>query len=197
MKLIFVVLLTLSPLCMAQDASVEWLLNQSATAPSTNATTHPSTKPTSPLDRIVSDPASRSGKITLSDGSVHTGRVTTTQDKPLRFYDTAIKEYRDVPLTMISKLEAKVLWERDEPEWHFKESGSDIKEFTGKTYPARELEYDVKLINGQTFTGGVVAPLYVESKGKQRQHVLYKRTKGAVGKTLSELVYVAKVELTK
>jgi len=28
-------------------------------------------------------------------------------------------------------------------EWHFKESGSDIKEYTGKAYPARQTSYTI------------------------------------------------------
>ena len=59
---------------------------------------------------------------------------------------------------MIRSIDAQVIWEREEKEWHFKESGSDIKEFTGKSYPCRETSYTLTLVNGQTLTGGIVEP---------------------------------------
>ena len=182
-------------LCIAQDATVDWLLNQSSTQPTTQPATQPATQSTSPLQGSQ-EKQGRKGRITLSDGSAHSGVISTTPGKPLRFWDDSIKEYRDVPLEQIASMDAKVLWERDEPEWHFIESGSDTKEFTGKTYPARETEYVVKLANGQRFTGGVVAPLYLEGKGQARQHVLHRRAKGPVGKPLAEFIYVVKVELS-
>lgn len=115
----------------------------------------------------------------------------------MRIWDDEKKEYRDVPFKLIRSMEAKVLWERDEREWKFKASGSDIKEYSGKTYPARETQYIVTLVNGQTITGGIAAPIYLDTPNGQKVFVLHKRDKGEVGQALKDLVYVQKIELSK
>ncbi len=180
----------------AQDATVDWLMKQSTSAPASQPATLPVAAPGSqtPLISKQADEPIRKGTITLSDGSIHTGPIRSTAEKPIRFYDEGTKEYRDVPIELLASMDANVVWERDEKEWHFIASGSDVKEFSGKTYPARELTYTVKLLDGQSFTGGVVAPLYIDEKpGETTQYVLNKRTKGPVGQTLAQLGYVAKV----
>src|SRR5690606_26594804 len=128
--------------------------------------------------------------ITFSDGRTLTGQVTTTEGKPIRIWAEAAGEYRDVPLKLIKAFDAQVLWERDQPEWKFVESGSDIKEFTGRTYPARELTYTVTLVNDQQIRGGIVAPLYFQADNGTRTLVLHKRQKGEVGQALDALKYL-------
>ncbi len=129
----------------------------------------------------------------MSSGEKIHGRFCTTRDKPIRVWNDTDKEYRDVPYALIKSMEAKVLWERDQPEWHFKDSGSDIKEYSGKTYPARELQYILTLENGQTLTGGVVAPLYMLTKNDDIIFLLNKRQKGEVDTKLKSLEYVKQV----
>lgn len=178
------------------DPTMDWLLSQAATAPSTQPAGAATSRPISPFEAPPQDPETRRGTVTLSTGQVIKGPIATTREKPIRVWDAAEKEYRDVPLSLIRTLEAKVLWERDEKEWHFIESGSDIKEYSGKTYPARELSYTVTLVNGQTISGGIVAPLYVGPRGEQRTLVLNKRQKGPIGHKLADLAYVKRVEFT-
>jgi len=163
-------------------------MQQATTAPTSQPTTLPAaTQPTTIFK--TEDDASRAGVIVMSDGTTVSGRITTTEDKPLRVWDEQEKQYKDIPFSLIKSIEAEVLWERDEPEWHFKASGSDVKEFTGKTYPARETKFKLTLIDGQTADGGVVAPLFVGDK----TYVLHRRDKGEVGQTLRQLVYVKSV----
>ncbi|MEZ0263940.1 MAG: hypothetical protein ACAI43_04370 [Phycisphaerae bacterium] len=137
----------------------------------------------------------RPGVITLSDGEKVKGRLATTLDQPIRVYDPERKEYRDVPWPLIKSIEAKVLWERDEREWAFRQSGSDIKVYSGKTYPARETAYTVTLADGKTVTGSIAAPIYLETAKDPKTFILHKRAKGDVGQTLKQLAYVARVEL--
>lgn len=186
-----VLILALAAIAVAQSADpvMDELLS---------LTTQPTSRPIEPpaTQALVNSARRDTGRpatITLSDGRVVKGQLTTTPDRPVRLWDDSIKDYRDIPFHLIQSLEAKVLWERDEPEWTFRESGSDIKIYTGKTYPARETAYVVTLTNGQQFTGGVVAPLYCESGGESRTYVLHKRAKGDVGQKLAELVYVKRV----
>jgi hypothetical protein len=176
------------------DDTVDFLLSTAATRPATRPTTGPSTRPGSPFEDKANVEA-RKGFILLSNGEKIRGNLSTTREKPIRVWDEKEKEYRDVPFALVKSIEAAIQWERDEKEWHFKESGSDIKEYTGKTYPARELLYTVTLINGQTVTGGIVCPIYASAGEQSLAYVLNKRQKGEVGKTLKELVYVKRVEM--
>jgi hypothetical protein len=137
----------------------------------------------------------RKALVVFSDGEKFHGPLRTTLDKPIRVWVDEDKEYHDIPWALVKSFDAKIVWEREEAEWHFKESGSDIKEYTGKTYPAREMQYTLTLLNDQSITGGVVAPLYVQTlAGQEKTLVLHKRDKGQAGQTLKDLVYVKHVE---
>ncbi len=186
-----------SPLAQSQttqpDNTLDWLLTQPApSATTTQPTTQPSTQPDSPFTAKADKDALRA-KITFSDGTTLEGTITSTPGKPVRLWDDARAEYRDIPLKLIGKFQAEVVWERDQPEWKFIESGSDIKEMTGKTYPARELIYTVTLVNDEMIKGGIVAPLYFTDPQGSKTLVLNKRQKGEVGQTLDELKYVKAV----
>jgi len=194
---------TSRPAAPKADAATDWLLGQAAAAPSTPKENDdgrppaPTSKPASPFEpagsNIAADPTVRHGVLLLSNGEKIRGKFATTQGKPLRIYDEH-EVFRDVPFELVKSAEAKVLWERDEREWHFKESGSDIKEYSGKTYPAREMQYTLTLANGQTVTGAIVAPLYLQTHDGPYAFVLHKRDKGEPGQTLKQLVYVQKVD---
>lgn len=182
-----------SVLRSAEDDTFDFLVGKAATRPTTQPA-EPTTRPVSPFV-AKEDGESRPGMILLSDGKKLRGRLSTTREKPIRVFASDEKEYRDIPFSLIRSMGARVLWEREQKEWHFKESGSDVKEYSGKTYPAREIEYIVKLVNGQTVTGGIVAPLYVLEGETKSMHVLNKRQKGEIGQTLKDLVYIRRVEL--
>jgi hypothetical protein len=175
----------------AKDDTIDWLMSKATTAP---AAAQPTSKPANPFGDRARNPEARMGTIILSNKERIHAELSTTREKPIRVWDEQAKEYHDVPFALIKSLEAQILWERDEKEWHFKESGSDVKEYSGKTYPARELLYVVELINGQKITGGIVSPLYASGGETTVTYVLNKRQKGDIGKMLKELVYVRRVE---
>jgi len=171
------------------------ILGLSTPATPRPAAAEPATRP-SVFKPPADDGETRPGTVTLSDGTVVSGKIATTAERPIRIWVAQEKQYEDVALSQVASAEAQVTWERDEPEWNFKDSGSDIKVYSGKTYPARETTYKVTLTDGTVLTGGVVAPLYVTADdGKSRTLVLHKRDKGPVGQTLAKLVYVKRVEL--
>jgi len=178
---------------------MDWLFDQATTAPATQPENpaQPTSQPTSPLNNASNQDDSRQATLTLSNNEKIKGRFATTFGKPVRVWSEGDMDYKDIPYNLIKSLEARILWERDQEEWHFIESGSDIKEYTGKTYPARELEYIVTLINGQRVTGGIVAPLYLRTGERDKTFVLHKRAKGDVGKKLKDLVYVKRVEFAE
>ena len=136
-------------------------------------------RPLSPPSMI---PDMRLGTLTLSNGEKIRGRLSHTAEKPVRVWMEAEKEYRDVPFKLIASFEAKVTSEYDEKEWHFKESGSDIKEFTGKSYPCRETSYTLTLVNGQTLTGGIVEPIYLQGRMSSTRSRCSSGTRGRWGR---------------
>ncbi len=190
-----VLLLADPPATKPADPAMDFFLN-SAAKPATNPSADvPTTQPAALENKNAADDA-RPVVITLSDGKTVTGQATTTTDKPVRIWDDTIKDYHDVPFALIKSVNAIVNWERDEPEWQFKESGSDVKVFTGRTYPARETSYEVVLLNGEKITGDVAAPIYVDVGDQSKTFVLHKRDKGDLGQKLTDLVYVKQIEFT-
>ena len=179
----------------AKDPTLDWLLNQSSPSVAL-PTTHPATQPATPFADTKADLGYRKGFLVTSDGEKLHTRLGTTLDKPVRLWVEEKKEYRDIPYSLIQSIDVKIIWEREEREWHFKESGSDIKEFSGKTYPAREMAYTITLANGQTITGSTATPIYVEmAHGNDKVFILHKRDKGEIGQTLKDLIYVKHIEL--
>jgi len=178
-----------APATKPADADVDWLLGQGK-APAAPKKEAPTSQPFKPAN----DPDVRKGTVYLSNGENVHGKLSHTREKPIRVWVEADKEYHDIPFKLIASFDAKVSSEYDEKEWHFKESGSDIKEFTGKSYPVRETLYTLTLINGQTITGGILEPIYAERPEGPYTFSLIKRDKGKVGQTLKDLVYVKRVE---
>jgi len=174
------------------QSDLDFLLSKSPVI-ATQPTTAPATEPASPLHSGATADA-RLGTIVLSDGNKLHGKIAHTQRKPIRIWVEADKEYKDLQFAAIRMIDAKVVWERIEKEWNFKESGSDVKVYSGKTYPAREMQYEITLNNGKTITGGVSEPLYLLTPDGSVTYVLHKRDKGELGQSLDELVYVKHVE---
>jgi hypothetical protein len=174
------------------DETIDWLLEQSQPIMPEQPTELPAAD--SPFDRKPLEEA-QEGIIRLSSGERFRGSISTTAEKPLRVWDEGDKEYRDIPFALVRRIEAEVVWERDEPDWRFIESGSDLKEFTGRTYPAREYRHTLTLLNGQTVIGGVAAPLFLRTPDGRRTFILHKRHKGELDQPLEQLHYVSRVIL--
>lgn len=178
----------------APTDAVDFILG-AATKPSAPTTVPATTAPSTPF-KSKADTAARRGTFTYSDGSTFTGWTTTTLEKPLRIWVEAQGEFIDVPYAHIRSATVDVVWERLDKEYQFLISGSDIKTFTGRTYPARETIYTFTLKDGRTIKGSIVVPFDVRAdNGEERLIVLHKRDKGPAGKTLNDLVYVTKMEL--
>jgi len=180
------------------DPTMAWLLEnaQPTTLPSSDNMA-PSTRPavlTSP-DADFGDV--RAAVMILSDGQKISGNFSTTLEQPIRLWDAQKKQYDDVPFDLIKSIEANVVWERMDKEWNFKESGSDIKVYSGRTYPARDTTYTITTTDGKSVTGATDAPLYLDNAdGSQKIFILHKRDKGQIGQTLDDLVYVKSVRFS-
>lgn len=176
---------------------IDFILSTATTSPTTRPATAPTTAPATPFGTRSNALGERVATFTYSDGSTFTGRVTTTLDKPLRIWVPEQGEFIDVPFANVRSAVAEVLWERVDKEYQFLVSGSDVKTYTGKTYPARETAYAFTLKDGRTVKGSIVAPFDVRrDNGEERLIVLHKRDKGPTGKTLNDLVYVTRMELS-
>jgi hypothetical protein len=181
-----------NPTTQPAQSDLDFLLSKSSGL-ATQPTTTPTTEPSSPIQSGATAD-SRQGMIVLSSGDKLHGEIAHTQRKPIRIWVEADKEYKDVQFASIRAIDVRVVWERLEKEWNFKESGSDVKVYSGKTYPAREMQYQITLDNGKTITGGVSEPLYLLAPDGSVTYVLHKRDKGELGQSLDELVYVKHVE---
>ena len=172
---------------LERGAAVKLLLD--TTEVTSQVFTSPDTQPSTFLARTVS----RSGILALSDGHIVRGSLSTTPYQPLRVWIEEKQEYDDIDFSEIRSIQSNVVWERDEPEWKFAASGSDVKEYSGRTYPARQTDYTFTLKDGSTVSGAVSAPIYIETGGTQTGYILHKRDKGDPGQTLNSLVYIKNV----
>lgn len=147
------------------------------------------------------------GYVELSDGKIVAGKVYMTRDKRVKVFDSTLQRQREIPLNRIKQIECIVVSERMEKEWRFRETTSDVKEYTGRSYPAREYLHRITLDDGRTIEGPLSEVLYVQpepsgssSQGQQapiepQRFILYKTHKGPVGSDLKSLVYVKAVKL--
>ncbi|MDD4892350.1 MAG: hypothetical protein PHU85_20700 [Phycisphaerae bacterium] len=172
------------------------------TATTQPAATQPATSASQPDSPFAGRPGDRDdvlpGYIELNDGSILPGWIYPTREKPWSVFEAESKSFRRIPPIVVRRIEAEVVWERDEPDWRWKENGSDEKIFTGRTYPARMVHYRFTLANGEKVNGTVQQPIHVRGEtGDPVQFILHERDKGPLDSKLSSLIYVKHVELGK
>ena len=189
---------TTQPATQADDPTVQWLMSQAplATGPSADLSDIPATAPAALISGQHHRDESRLGEITLSNGQTLKGRLSTTLGQPLRVFEEEKKQYEDIPFSLIESMRAMVVWERMEKEWKFKESGSDVKEYSGRMYPTRDTNYQMTLTDGTTVSGGVADPIYLETPDGEKTFILHKTDTGQPGQTMADLVYVQAVRFT-
>ena len=92
------------------------------------------------IDPFGQAPAAREdgipGYIELSDGTVRPGLIYLTRDMRLKVYDEQLQRQREAPLQAVKQIECNVKREWMEREWRFKETTSDEKVYTGRSYLA-------------------------------------------------------------
>ena len=137
------------------------------------------------------------GYVELSDGTVHPGRLYLTRDTRLKILDDKLQRIREVPLPVVQRIDGVVQKEWVEKEWRFKENASDVKVYTGRTYPVREYSQTITLKDGRTISGSLSAILYVQAEGgdEPERYLLHLRDKGEAGTDLESLVYVRAIRL--
>jgi hypothetical protein len=162
-----------------------------------------------PADREQPREDAVPGYIELSDGSIHPGLIYMTRDKRLKIYDEKLERQREIPLRVVKQIDCAVKKQWMEREWKYKETTSDEKMYTGRTYPAREYLHTITLADGRTITGPLAEIIYLrpqadshESTGQREEpkvekFLLNKRAKGEVGQELKSLVYIKRIKLGK
>ena len=184
----------------ADDELSELLKSAPATsAPAAvSAPNAPENKPTTDaLGTLKPAPpaGARLGTVTLNNGTKLEGRVWTTLETPFRLWVEESKRYIDVDISLVQRMDVRVISETMEDDWRWLKEGSDEKVYSGKKYPNVELAYRFRLSNDQVVEGTVVAPIYFADGAKSRTLALYKKYKGETGESLKDLVYVTSVVL--
>lgn len=189
------------PASRSSDPTVDWLLSQAATAPAASTIDVSSTQPTDAGSVFNPLPGAReefrTGSVTLSDGRTIKGELSTTLRQPLHVWVESEKQFEDVPFSLIRSIDVRVISEEQTKEWNFAASGSDIKQYSGRTYPVRVTEYDIKLDDGTTVSGSVAAPIYVDAAGARHGYILHKTEKGEVGQAMKDMIYVKSVDFSE
>ncbi len=137
------------------------------------------------------------GFVELSDGHVQPGLVYLTRDVRLKIYDETVQRQREVPLSVIKRIDCAVQKEWLEKEWRFKENASDVKVYTGRTYPAREYVHTITLKDDRKITGPLAGIVYVQSEngGQPNRFLIHKRQKGPTNSDLQALIFLRSVQL--
>jgi hypothetical protein len=151
------------------------------------------------------------GYIEMSDGRILVGNIYMTRDKRVRIYDEKMERQRELPLRVITQIQAKMVKEWIEKDWRFKELALDEKLYTGRSYPCRQYLHTVTLKDGKTITGELAEVFFVEpivfkadeplanrpDGAEPIRVILHKRDKGDIGAELKSMKYVKLIKLGK
>ncbi len=151
------------------------------------------------------------GYIEMSDGRILVGNVYMTRDKRVRIYDEKMERQRELPLRVITQIQAKMDKEWMEKEWRFQELALDQKLYTGRSYPCRHYTHTVTLKDGKTIIGELAEVFFVQpivfkadeplanrpDDSEPVRVVLHKRDKGDFGAELKSMKYVKLIKLGK
>lgn len=138
----------------------------------------------------------RPAKVTLSNGQVLHGKVSTTPGKDIRLYVTK-EDVRSFPLDVVARMEFKTPVEKMQFKYVKGEMGRGKDPILAlkDAYPLREFEVEARMLDGSTLSGrfGTVV-FYVEAPDKTHKFVVKRKQTGRVGQTLDDLVYPKIVE---
>ena len=151
------------------------------------------------------------GYIEMSDGRILVGNIYMTRDKRVKIYDQKAERQRELPLRVITQIQAKMVKEGIEKEWRFKELALDEKLYTGRSYPWRQYLHTVTLKDGKTITGEVGEVFYVQpivfkadeplanrpDDSEPIRVPIHMKDKGNFGAELKSLKYVKLIKLGK
>ena len=147
----------------------------------------------------------------MSDGRVVVGNIYMTRDKRIKIYDEKMERQRELPLRVVTQIQAKLVKEGIEKEWRFKELALDQKLYTGRTYPWRQYIHTLTLKDGKTITGEMaevffVQPIVFKAEGplagrpddsEPIRVLTHMKDKGDFGAEMKSLKYVKLIKLER
>ncbi len=135
------------------------------------------------------------GRLELSDGTRHKGKLYLTRDKRLEVFDIKQEKWFKLHLRQLESITFSIESEKREDEWRWKEGGSDVKVLTGRFYYDRKYVVTVKTRDGETITGhtrGTV--IYVKpEEGRAVRFIIRKDQRGDWGKKPKEIIYIKSI----
>jgi len=140
------------------------------------------------------------GTMVLSNGDRHEGWIHLTRGRMLKFFDAKNKENVEYALEQVSELAVRVTQLREEKEWRFKESASDEKVFTGRSYYRKDFVVTVVLPSGRKQELEVARgqPVFcVKPDGKVEKPLLQPFMQGPPGAAPDELVHIRRIVMHK
>lgn len=167
---------------------------KASTQPAGNSAVNPFTAK-SGFDREDAIP----GVMEMSDGRQIAGGVYGTREKPYSVWVEKEKRWRRIPLISVLSITAVVIGERMELEWRWKEMGAPERVYTGRKYPWRRFLWKFHLIDGSYIQGAIKGqPIWVETPPKTiGPWLLPERSKGPIGTTLKDLIFVKQVIISR
>jgi hypothetical protein len=147
--------------------------------------------------REAVQPEAVAGKLVRSNGETVRGRIFLTRDKRLELFCDAEKKWYKLKLKDLSSLEWVVEFEKEEKEWRWKESGSDVKVLTGRVKVDRRYRTVATRMDGTKVEGHIRGTVvYVRTAaGARRKFFLYWNHPSDFNQKPEDLVYVKEIRL--
>ncbi len=135
------------------------------------------------------------GKLVRSDGAVHRGRIFLTRDKRLELYCDSEKKWYKLKLADLAGIKWVIEFEKEEKEWRWKESGSDVKVLTGRKKIDRRYKTVVTRKDGKKVEGHIRGTVvYVQpEKGKKKKFFIYWNHPSNFDQKPADLIYTKEI----
>lgn len=135
----------------------------------------------------------REGIVVLSNGKRVAGMLSLTTGKRLVVRRPDRKRPREVALSELAGIAVRVIGQCLIKEWRFKEEGSPVKVYTGRSYPRLDFGLTLTFTDGRALDCTVAkgTPLYVETgAAKRRRFIIPRYLTGEMGRKPEELIYL-------
>ena len=137
----------------------------------------------------------RPATVTMSNGKILKGNVSTTPGRLIRLY-VGDKKVRKFALDAVGSIEFEAEVEKMQHKYLKGETGrgKDPILTLEEAYPLREFLVHANMLDGSKLSGAFgTAVFYVQSEGKTQKFVVKRKQTGNVGQKLEDLVYIKKI----